>query len=156
MKIRRASEKDIEKILSLLSQVLEIHAKIRPDIFVSGTTKYTRAELLDLFCDDQKPVFVAVDDEDTVLGYAFCAIKHQPFSTNMIPFKTLFIDDLCVDEQSRGNHVGRFLFDYVRDYAKNLGCYEVTLNVWEGNTPAQAFYDKLGFKPKETQMEFIL
>ncbi len=156
MKIRRASEKDIEKILSLLSQVLEIHAKIRPDIFVSGTTKYTRAELLDWFCDDQKPVFVAVDDEDTVLGYAFCAIKHQPFSTNMIPFKTLFIDDLCVDEQSRGNHVGRFLFDYVRDYAKNLGCYEVTLNVWEGNTPAQAFYDKLGFKPKETQMEFIL
>lgn len=43
--VRKAEEKDIDRILSLLKQVLEIHAAIRPDIFVSGTTKYTEEEL---------------------------------------------------------------------------------------------------------------
>lgn len=43
MLIRRAEEKDIPKVIELLNQVLELHAVIRPDIFISGTTKYTEA-----------------------------------------------------------------------------------------------------------------
>ena len=40
------------------------------------------------------------------MGYAFCQMQEQPFSTNMVPFKSLFIDDLCVDQQARGQHIG--------------------------------------------------
>lgn len=154
--IRRASEKDIKKIKDLLSQVLEIHANIRPDIFVSGTTKYTNTELLQMFKDDNKPIYVAVDVKDKVVGYAFCELKQQPFSNNMIPFTALFIDDLCVDAGVRGMHIGQRLFEYVKEEAVRLGCYEVTLNVWEGNDYAKAFYEKMGMTPKETQMEYIL
>lgn len=156
IKIRRAAEKDIKRVRKLLSQVLEIHAKIRPDIFVSGTTKYTDAELSQMFRDDKKPVYVAVDEKDKVVGYAFCVIRQQPFSNNMIPFSALFIDDLCVDADIRGKHIGQMLFEYVKEEAVRLGCYEVTLNVWEGNDSAKAFYEKMGMKPKETQMEYIL
>lgn len=156
IEIRRASEKDIKKVTDLLSQVLEIHAKIRPDIFISGTTKYTADELLQIFKDDSKPVYVAVDAEDKVVGYAFCELKQQPFSNNMIPFFSLFIDDLCVDTNIRGMHIGQRLFEYVKEEAARLGCYEVTLNVWEGNDSAKAFYEKMGMTPKETQMEYIL
>ncbi|MBQ7370965.1 MAG: GNAT family N-acetyltransferase [Blautia sp.] len=156
MKIRRATEKDIPKVRDLLSQVLELHAEIRPDIFIPGTTKYTSQELLAMFQDDQKPVYVAVDEDDAVIGYAFCALREQPFSNNMIPFKSLFIDDLCVDQSVRGQSIGRKLFEYVKSEAVRLGCYEVTLNVWEGNDSARHFYEKMGMKPKETQMEFIL
>jgi len=156
MKIRKAQEKDIEKVMTLLSQVLEIHATIRPDIFISGTTKYTKAELLDIFNNEKTPVYVSVNDKDEVIGYAFCIIKSQPFSNNMVPFESMFIDDLCVDENYRGKHVGSGLFEYVKEEAKRLGCYEVSLNVWEGNDSAVAFYKALGFKPKETQMEFIV
>lgn len=156
MKIRKAENKDVRKVMELLGQVLEIHAKIRPDIFISGTTKYTEEELLETFQDEKKPVYVAVNDTDEVLGYAFCAIKEQPFSNNMVPFKSLFIDDLCVDQNQRGLHVGNALFDFVKEEAKRFGCYEVTLNVWEGNDNAKRFYEKMGLKPKETQMEYIL
>ena len=45
MKIRKAEKKDIPRILALLGQVLQIHAEIRPDIFIPGTTKYTPCEL---------------------------------------------------------------------------------------------------------------
>ncbi|MBR0225839.1 MAG: GNAT family N-acetyltransferase [Thermoguttaceae bacterium] len=156
MQIRRAEEKDVERILELLSQVLELHARIRPDIFIPGTTKYTRAELVEIFQDNRRPVYVAVDDADFVVGYAFCVFRSQPFSNNMIPFESLFIDDLCVDEKLRGRHVGRALVEHVQREAEKAGCYETTLNVWEGNDAARGFYEKLGFKPKETQMEFIL
>ncbi len=163
--IRQAQEKDIDKILKLLSQVLEIHAKIRPDIFVSGTTKYTKDELKSIIENPLTPVYVAVgepggspenDDEGEVLGYAFCILKEQPFSTNMVPFRSLYIDDLCVDEKARGRHIGSLLLDHVRQQAKSLGCYEITLCVWEGNDPARRFYDMSGFKVKETVMEMIL
>lgn len=156
MNIRRAIEKDIPKVSDLLSQVLEIHAQIRSDIFISGTTKYTREELIELFKDDRKPIYVAVNEKDEVIGYVFCILKEQPSSNNMIPFQSIYIDDLCVDKNERGNQVGKALFEYVKQEAKKLGCYEITLNVWEGNDSAKYFYEKMGLTPQKTQMEYIL
>lgn len=98
----------------------------------------------------------AADENDICLGYAFCQLREQPFSNNMIPFTSLFIDDLCVDAKTRGQHVGESLFEYVKSEAERLGCYEVTLNVWSGNTSAEKFYEKMGLKTKERQMEYIL
>ena len=153
--LRRAEEKDAEKVLALLGQVLELHARLRPDIFISGSTKYTAAELTEIFADESRPVFVA-EDGGEVVGYAFCVIKRQPFTTNMKDFATLYIDDLCVDENCRGKHVGTLLFDYVISFAREQGCYDVTLNVWEGNDSARAFYEKMGMFVKETQMEILV
>ena len=42
MTVRKAEEKDITRIIELLGQVLQIHADIRPDIFIPNTTKYTQ------------------------------------------------------------------------------------------------------------------
>ena len=156
MNIRRAGEKDIPRLIELLQQVLDIHAKIRPDIFISGTTKYTDDELLQMILDDRNPIYVAVDEKDLCMGYAFCQLREQPFSNNMVPFTSLFIDDLCVDQSLRGQHIGESLFEFVKAEAKRLGCYEVTLNVWAGNTSAERFYEKMGMKTKERQMEYIL
>ena len=156
MNIRRAGEKDIPRLIELLQQVLDIHAKIRPDIFISGTTKYTDDELLQMILDDTNPIYVAVDEKDLCMGYAFCQLREQPFSNNMVPFTSLFIDDLCVDQNLRGQHIGESLFEFVKAEAKRLGCYEVTLNVWAGNTSAEHFYEKMGMKTKERQMEYIL
>ena len=156
MNIRRAENKDISRLTELLQQVLELHAKIRPDVFIPGTTKYTQEELEGIIKDDMSPIYVATGDDDNVMGYAFCQIKEQPFSNNMIQFKSMFIDDLCVDETYRGQHIGESLFEYVKDRARELGCYEVTLNVWAGNEGAEHFYEKMGMKTKERQMEYIL
>ena len=102
------------------------------------------------------PIYVAADERDVCVGYAFCQLREQPFSNNMVPFRSLFIDDLCVDEKTRGQHVGESLFAFVKEEAKRLGCYEVQLNVWEGNTAAEKFYEKMGMKTKERRMEYIL
>ncbi|MBQ3866507.1 MAG: GNAT family N-acetyltransferase [Clostridia bacterium] len=156
MKIRRAVASDAARVEALLSQVLEIHARIRPDIFISGTTKYTSREICAMFKNDEKPVYVALDPVGTVIGYAICAVKEQPFSNNMVPFRTLFVDDLCVDEGARGRGVGEKLFSHIKAEGKRLGCYEVTLAVWEGNDAARRFYEKMGMKVKESIMEYVL
>ncbi len=157
MRIRKAEEKDIPMLLSLLSEILELHARIRPDIFIPGTTKYTESELKEILKDEDRPIFAAVtDDTDEMLGYAFCVIQKPSGSRNIIPFESVYIDDLCVTEKARGQGIGKKLFEYVSEYARSRGCYEVTLNVWEGNDSARTFYEHLGMKPKETQMEFIL
>lgn len=139
-----------------MQQVLEIHAKIRPDIFNSGTTKYSEEDVAELLNDKKKPVFVAVNENDEVLGYAFCQIREQPAMVYMVQFKSMFINDLCVDSSCRGQHIGEKFFEFVKKEAKNIGCYEVTLNVWTGNTGAEKFYEKMGMKTKERMMEFIL
>ena len=156
MRIRNAQNKDIPRLIELLSQVLQIHADIRPDIFIAGTTKYTHDELSQMIKNDKTFIYVAVDENDVCLGYAFCQLKSQPFSNNMVPFTSLFIDDLCVDENCRGMHIGQQLFEHVKRQAARLGCYEVTLNVWTGNTSAEKFYEQMGMKTKERQMEYIL
>ncbi|MCH4012993.1 MAG: GNAT family N-acetyltransferase [Solobacterium sp.] len=155
MKIRRAEKKDLQVVDRLLSEVLEIHAAIRPDIFVPGTRKYTDEQLLDIFADDSRPVFVYVNDSDEVQGYAFCIIR-ETHNENMKPITTVFIDDLCVDEKARGMHVGKSLIAYVEDYAKKIGAHNVTLNVWHGNDKAIGFYRKEGFGIQETVMEKIV
>ena len=156
MNIRRAEKKDIPQIIELLGQVLQIHADIRPDIFIPETTKYTNDELEQMIKDEMKPIYVAVNENDMCVGYAFCQLKEQPFSNNMVQFKSLFIADLCVDKSTRGQHIGEQLFEYVKSEAKRMGCYEVTLNVWAGNTSAEKFYEKMGLKTKERQLEYIL
>ena len=154
--IRMAEKGDIPRLIELLSEVLELHAKIRPDIFIPGTTKYTDEELEALLEDVSKPIYVAADDEDNVLGYAFCQLQEQPASNNMIPFRSMYIDDLCVDSSCRGRHIGEKLFEYVKEEARRLGCYEVTLNVWSGNDGAELFYEKMGMRTMKRYMEYIL
>jgi ribosomal protein S18 acetylase RimI-like enzyme len=154
--IRRAIVTDIHDIDRLLYQVNQIHADGRPDLFVGGLKKYTDEELAKIIADDAKPIFVATDEREDVIGYAFCV--HQQYVDNNIltDVKTLYIDDLCVDESRRGMHIGRKLYDHVAAYARRCGCYNVTLNVWSLNSGALKFYEKCGLVPQKIGMEKIL
>ena len=153
--IRRAKESDIPTIDKLLYQVHKVHSDARPDLFKEGTKKYTDEELKIIIADDRTPVFVAQRD-GKVLGYAFCIHKQFIDDNNMTDIKTLYIDDLCVDEQARGSHIGKALYEYVLDYARGQGCYNVTLNVWAENSGALSFYEKIGLKVQKIGMEKIL
>lgn len=155
MIIRRAVYSDIEEINNLLRQVLEVHHKGRPDLFKGGVKKYNDQQLKEIIDDDNCPVFVAVED-DIVLGYAFCIIKQAVNDNILTDIKTLYIDDLCVDEKCRGMHIGKGLYEFVLDYAKGIGCYNVTLNVWALNDSAMKFYESCGLKPQKIGMEKIL
>lgn len=153
--IRKAKEEDVERIMALLKQVNRIHHVGRPDLF-RKREKYTMEELKGILADAQRPILVATYDTDELLGYAFCVIEETSPSSMMVPHKTLYVDDLCVDERIRGQHVGSALFNAVKEYAKQNGCYRVTLNVWNCNPDAMVFYERMGMRPYKVAMEQIL
>lgn len=152
--IRKAEKKDIQAIMALLHQVNMVHHVIRPDLFKPHTTKYDEQELEVLLADESKPVFVY--DDGKVLGHAFCQVTEVKDNQLLQDVKTLYIDDICVDAASRGKHVGKALYEFVHDYAKSIGCHNITLNVWEGNDAAYNFYRNMGMKVQKTGMEMIL
>lgn len=156
MEIRRAQEKDMEQINDLLCQVLAIHHTGRPDLFKKDTKKYTDTELLELICDDTRPIFVGVDEQGQVVGYVFCVFQQHIDDNILTDIKTLYIDDLCVDSIQRGQHIGKQLYEYMLQYAKEQGCYNVTLNVWACNESARCFYEHCGLVPQKIGMEKIL
>ncbi len=153
--IRRAEEKDIPVLDKLLLQVHDVHHQVRPDLFRDGTKKYTDEELRQILTNDFTPVFVAEKD-GTVLGYAFCIHQQHVKDNNLTDIKTLYIDDLCVDENARGQHIGHQLYDYVVDFARAHDYYNVTLNVWADNVNARKFYERLDLRVQKIGMEKIL
>ena len=154
--IRHAEEKDLPRLSALLLQVLTVHHDIRPDLFKPNCTKYNERELAALIENPLRPVFVYEDENGVVQGYAFCVIEQHPGNNILTDIKTLYLDDLCVDENCRGQGVGRKLYEYVKTYAKEQGCHNLTLNVWEGNDDAISFYRNLGLKPYKYGMETFL
>ena len=159
MVIRRACAKDLPGLADLLDQVLMVHYEGRPDLFVAGTRKYGDSELLEIIPDDERPIFVAVEEgapDGEILGYAFCIYEDTAGSNNLVPHRTLYVDDICVDEKARGKHVGTALYQHVVAFAREQGFYNVTLNVWSCNPGAQAFYEAMGMKPYKVGMETIL
>ena len=179
MVVRRATVKDIEGILKLLVQVDMVHHNGRPDLFKGPATKYNAEELEVIINDDTTPVFVCVDEEKDretgtekegidrageenyggkadILGHAFCIHKQINDDHVMTDIRTLYIDDICVDENARGRHVGKLLYDSVVEYAKQEGFYNITLNVWSCNPGAVKFYEAMGLTPQKIGMEMIL
>ena len=153
--VRRAEKRDIPAIMGLLKQVNRVHYEGRPDLFRLAT-KYTEEELAAILDNDRTPVFVFEDSGGQILGHGFCVLQ-RPDNTRLLnDILTLYIDDICVDEAARGMGVGRALYEHILAYAREKGCYNVTLNVWSCNPGAVAFYEKLGLVPYKVGMEKIL
>lgn len=152
--IRKAEKKDIGGLIALLYQADAVHHGIRPDLFKSNTPKYNEHELEAILDDSSKPIFVY--DDGKVVGHAFCQVTEVKDHRLLQDIKTLYVDDICVDEAARGRHIGKALYAFVLDYARSIGCYNITLNVWEGNDPALCFYKSLGMHVQKTGMEVIL
>lgn len=153
--IRRALEKDIPKIGDLLCQVDLVHHNGRPDIFKIGR-KYSDEQLRELLKDENRPILVATDEEDAVTGYCFCVVEQHREHSVLTDIKTLYIDDLCVDEQQRGHRIGTALYAAAVALAKEYGCYNLTLNVWSCNPSAMRFYESMGLVPQKIGMEILL
>jgi len=153
--IRKAIIKDIPKIEELLLQVCLVHHNGRPDIFNLGR-KYSTEELKDILMDEQRPILVSVDENDSVQGYCFCIFQQHQNDSILTDIKTLYIDDLCVDENLRGKHIGKELYEAAVKFARSSGCYNLTLNVWSCNQSAMRFYEAQGLVPQKVGMEFVL
>ncbi len=155
MDIRLATERDVDRLQDLLFAVQNLHAEGRPDVFIKNSRKYTHQKVREIIACESSPVFVGEID-GRVMAYAFCEILCNTGTDNLKNLKTLYLDDLCVDKEFRGKGYGKEIYEWVKAYAKQEGCYHLTLNVWYLNQSAVKFYERVGMKPLKTTMEEIL
>ena len=110
----------------------------------------------ELMKDENRPILVSTDENGEVTGYCFCIYQQHLNDSVLTDIKTLYIDDLCVDEHLRGKHIGRELYEAAVKLAKENGCYNLTLNVWSCNPSALRFYESCGLVPQKIAMETLL
>ena len=110
-------------------------------------------ELKKLLKDDTKPIFVATDENNNILGHCFCVFREVKNDKSLCDRKVLYIDDLCVDKNIRNSGIGKKLYEYVLNFAKENNFTSITLDVWNFNENALKFYEKIGFLPLKTLME---
>lgn len=155
IKIRKAEEKDAPKIADMLLSIGELHHNGRPDIYRDSLQKYNEKDIIEILKDSEAPIYVAADENDSVVGYAFCQIKNVSSSTAFADRKFVYIDDFCVDEKYRKQHIGKKLLNTVTEEARKMGVGSVELNVWEFNENAVRFYESCGFKTQRREMEIV-
>lgn len=83
--------------------------------------------------------FVAVTPSDEVLGYA----TYNPIYYTWVG-KSIYMDDLYVKHEYRGQGIGTQLIQAVIHHAKEKGCHKVRWQVSEWNVQAISFYKSLG------------
>ena len=154
--IRRAQTNDNADIIRLLQQIGALHHKGRSDIFKESYQKYSREEFETILNNKNRPVFVAADDNNNILGYCFCMIHNYAAHPVVNDYSSLYIDDFCVDENCRGLGIGKMIFAAVKKYAEQIKVYNIELNVWEFNESAVKFYEICGFSTQRRRMEIIL
>ena len=155
MEIRLTNKNDIPGMIRLLKQVGQVHHDIRPDLFRDGAQMYSEADLEELLKDESRPIFGALEN-GRLLGDCFCVIEEVTGNPVLCDVRSLYIDDLCVDETCRGQGIATKLYNHVCDYARSIGCRSITLNVWCGNDNAMKFYERRGMKPRKIYLEASL
>lgn len=152
--IRKAEEKDSEKIEKLLAAIAYLHYRLRPDIFKSHP-KHDLQSVKEMINDKNNIINVYADENDEPIGYSIAVIK-TPSGFNLVDRKIYYVDDLCVDEKYRGKGIGTELMDYDKEEAKKLNCGFLELNVWSDNVNSVKFYEHCGFKTQKQEMEIKL
>jgi ribosomal protein S18 acetylase RimI-like enzyme len=110
MEVRFARGEDIPGIIKLLQQVGRVHHEGRPDLFRVNAQKYSPSQVLDML--GKMPIFVAVEN-GVVLGYGFCMFEQFHDNSVMTDRTTLYIDDICVLEECRGQHIGTAIYNEI-------------------------------------------
>ena len=152
--IRKALKTDIKELLNLLYQIHDLHLKLRPDLFIPGS-KYDEKELEEIIDDENRPIFI-YEQDNKVVGYVFLKLYDREATKSVKKRKSVYIDDFCVDENFRNHGIGKTLYEFTFNYAKENGFDDIYLNVWNDNVEAYRFYEKIGFKPRTTIMEKII
>lgn len=153
--IRKAEKEDAPRLRELLETIAQLHHEGRPDIYASGA-KYEIRDIEKKIRNQEERILVAIDENDFVLGYTMSKVSEVKSDGILLPYKKMYIDDVCVDEHYRKHGIGRALMEATKQEAVREGCHIADLNVWAFNENAVRFYESCGMKQQRIYMEYVL
>ena len=152
--IRKVEVKDYQELVKLVYQVHKLHCEHRPDIYLDGNP--LPRNYFENMLNDENSLNIVFEEDERVIGLLMASMKRN----NAIPIAreriTYFIDDIVVDSNHRRKGIGRSLYEYLVNKAKNDNADAIELNVWAFNNAALKFYESLGMSVKNMKLEKVL
>jgi ribosomal protein S18 acetylase RimI-like enzyme len=156
LRIRDAIEADIGVIIKLRRQLDNYHSVLRPQQFISADL-YNEQTVKSYFEAEKSRVVVCVlPQTDDLIAYAVLNTERTVERTIYRQRSMIYVNDLCVSEDFRGKGIGRFLFQFIIDYAKEMNVDAVELDVYASNKEAVGLYESMDMKDKTRRLELNL
>lgn len=146
--IRRYTPDDLPTLKAMAGA---LHAIVRdfapelppPDAMLEDYFAY----VLDRVETSSGTIFVAEEADGRLVGH--CVLYGRiPPDRDEDPTPYSFIAELYVAPAGQGGGVGRALMSAAEAYARALGSPRIELGVVTDNSPARAFYERLGYAPR--------
>jgi GNAT superfamily N-acetyltransferase len=131
MKIRTGLKHDLPRLLELIRE-LAIYEKAEEQ--VSNTVERMEKEGF-----GENPVygFIVAEDHSEIVGASIYYYRYSTWKG-----KRMYLEDLIVTEDKRGNGVGKLLFEETIRIGKETDCTGMMWQVLDWNEPAINFYKK--------------
>lgn len=149
--IRCAEFSDYDSVETIMKEVQQLHIDWRPDIYKPAESVYSRESFERLI--SEKHILVA-EQKGSVVGLLSFMYRHVE-SDKQVTRDVIFVDDLAVKEEYRGQGIGTQLLAAIRDKVKTEHLDGLELQVNARNTAARKMYEKFGFTEKSINMELL-
>jgi GNAT superfamily N-acetyltransferase len=144
--IKAATVDDVPIILGFIKELAE-YEKLSHEVV--ATEELLRETL---FGERQVGEIIIGYSDDQPVGFA---LFFHNFST-FLGRPGIYLEDLYVKSDFRGNGMGRKLLQYIATLAKERQCGRVEWSVLDWNEPSIKFYQSLGAKPLDDWTTFRL
>ena len=129
--IREAQKQDLPAVLDLVKE-LALYEKAPEEVTI------TLSELeKDGFGEHPLYWIILAENEDGIVGMSFYYIRYSTWKG-----KCLYLEDIVVKEQYRGQKIGKILFEETIKAAKKMNAKLMNWQVLDWNEPAINFYKK--------------
>ena len=125
MKFKNATERDINKIVSL---------ELKSNYRWTENRKKEQSNVKELF--EKGKIAYLIFEKEILLGYIFFEIQKDKF----------FLDVVSLNKKFQGKGFGTKIMSKIISLAKRRKCKEFILEVWAKNNPAIKLYNKFNFK----------
>lgn len=146
MNTRLATPSDSAVLSRLSVDVQSLHADHHPNIFKKPENDdFARSFFDEMLADPSVSIFIAEDDGDPV-GCMVCKLVERPENSFTFAARILHIDQISVRPFAQGRGVGAALIHQAEILAKDLKVQRMSLDSWEFNLNAHAFFEHQGFQ----------
>lgn len=111
---------------------------------LGGEGNFDEASLRALISSPYSHIYAAIENDSRILGLATLCIYHAPSG------KMASIEDVIVDEEARGKHIGKALMERILEEARREAPIKLKLTSRPSRIAANKLYLSLGFSLRET------
>jgi GNAT superfamily N-acetyltransferase len=143
--IRQAVAHDLDALAPLFDAYRRFYDQ-------AGDLQLARQFLADRFRLRDSTIFLACTPSEEAIGFT----QLYPSFTSAGCARIYILNDLFVEPAHRGTGVGRVLLEATADFGRSQGAVRLTLATGIANHPAQALYERAGWRRNEAFVTYNL